>query len=117
MPRHLCDPAKAFLDAVIARGDSFTMPTLSFDKPMTNPAIGAPGDQLVQQFVVQAATVPAGGTHHPTLVFGGRTPAGVLPHWIYAGSDEQLRATATLVHDMAELAIRTADTANGGRRG
>jgi hypothetical protein len=116
LPRHLCDPAKAVLDAMVARGDSFTMPTVTFDEPMFSDA--GPGDQILAQFVVKGAVIPVpGGVQHPALAFTGRNITGPLPTWIYCGTDSQLRAAATLVHDMAELAIRSADEQNGRRRG
>lgn len=112
MPRYLCDPAKAFLDATVARGDSYSMPTLEFEQPVRDPAVGQPGDQLLRQVVIKGAVVPAGTVHHPALMFTGQTLTKRLPHWVFAGSDEQLRAIAKLAHDMAELAIRRADEAN-----
>lgn len=116
MLRFLCDPAKAVLDAMVARGESFTMPTVEFDEPIYG-TLGAPGDQRLVQFVVQGAILDFGGVQHPALVFTGRTPAGPLPNWVYAASDDQLRGMAQVVHDMAELAIRTADAHNGVPRG
>jgi hypothetical protein len=116
LPRHLCDPAKAVLDAMVARGDSFTMPTLTFDQPMYETP--GPVDRLLAQLVVKGAVIPApGGVQHPALVFTGRDMAGPLPQWLYSGNDAQLRAAARLVHEMTELAIRTADEQNGRRRG
>ncbi len=112
LPRLLCDPAKAVLDAMLARGQSFDMPTLELDDPIPASALGlgsGDGDALVQQFVVNAAVVPMAGVNHPALMFTGRTPAGRLPQWLFVNTDEQLRAAARLVHDMAELAIRRAD--------
>jgi hypothetical protein len=115
MPRHLCDPGKAILDAMLAHGQSFTMPTIELDQPLYEP-LGA-GQQTLHQVVVKAGVIEAIGMHYPTLVFTGRSATGPLPQWAYPADDEQLRALAVLVHDMAELAIRTADEANAGRRG
>jgi hypothetical protein len=110
MPRYLCDPVKALLDEMLAHGKSFDMPTLELTEPLPEADLGMrPGDALVQQLVVKAALVPvAGGVNQPALMFTGSTPYGVLPQWLFANTDEQLRATARLVHDMAELAIRRA---------
>lgn len=114
LPRHLCDPAKAVLDAMVARGESFTMPTLTFDEPMYS--VPDDADRLLAQLVVKAAVIPVpGGVHHPALVFAARDMSGPLPQWLYAGTDAQLRATVKLVDEMTELAIRTADQQNGGR--
>jgi hypothetical protein len=114
MPRFLCDPAKAVLDAMVARGDSFTMPTVEFEAPLYEPNIGAPGDQVLRQVVIKGATVEVTGVHHPALVFTGSTLAGPLPHWVFPASDEQLLGIVALVHDMAHLAIRRAGATNGG---
>jgi hypothetical protein len=113
MPRFLCDPAKAFLDAVQARGESFTMPTLEFSEPAPPLGFGeGPGDTLVRQLVVQGALVGAAGVSHPALVLTGLGFTARLPQWTYVATDGELRAAAQLVHDMTELAIRRADAAN-----
>lgn len=115
MPRYLCDPAKRVLDELQARGASYTMPTLELPDPIPAAQLGlglGPDDQLVSQLVVQAALIPHAGVRHPALVLTGRSPYGQLPHWLYAAGDTELRATADLVRDMAELAIRRAGAAS-----
>jgi hypothetical protein len=117
MPRFLCDPAKAFLDALRARGESLTMPSIELSEPVPPLGFGQDaGDTLVRQLVVQASLVSAAGTTHPGLIFTGRGLTARLPQWTYVGTDEELRAAARLVHDMAELAIRRADAENGSGR-
>lgn len=114
MPRFLCDPAKAYLDAVHAKAGALTMPTMEMSKPA--PVLGAgehPGDDLVRQLVVQGCCTTVAGVIHPGLVFTGLGLNGRLPQWTYVGADFELRAVAKLVHDMAEMAIRRADGANG----
>lgn len=108
--RFLCDPARLLLDSMTERGRSYDMPTVAFDgPPLHDPSIGASGDLLIAQFVVQAALIePTPGVRHPAVIFGGRSAEGVLPRWVHANSDKQLRASARLVHDMTELAISQA---------
>ncbi|MEV7263991.1 hypothetical protein AB0N38_10610 [Micromonospora aurantiaca] len=111
MPRYLCDPAKRVLDEMQARGASYIMPTLELPDPIPAAQLGlgfGPDDQLVSQLVVQAATIPHAGIQHPALILTGRSPYGQLPYWLYAAGDTELRATADLVRDMAELAIQRA---------
>lgn len=119
MPRFLCDPAKAYLDAVHARAGSFDMPTIELpDVVPPVPGLGEPGDTLIAQLVVQGAAVELeNGVTHPAVVFTGRDPAGPLPRWLYVGTDDELRGAAELVREMTELAIRRADAANGGGHG
>jgi hypothetical protein len=113
MPRFLCDPAKAFLDAVQARGESLTMPTLEFSEPVAPLGYGeSGGDTYVRQLVVQGAIVGAAGVTHPALVLTGLGLTSRLPQWTYVAGDGELRAAAQLVHDMTELAISSADQAN-----
>lgn len=113
--RFLCDAAKAYLDATIAKGEANNMPTTEFEEFVAGGPLG--GGQLVQQLVVQAALIEAGGVHHPALVFGARGLTAPLQNWVYPGRDEDLRAAARLVHDITEMVIRRANVANGGRRG
>lgn len=113
MPRFLCDPAKAFLDAVEARGKSLTMPTMELTAPAPPLGFGEnAGDALVRQLVVQGALIEGGGVNHPALIFTGRGLTGRLPQWTYVGTDDELRSVAVLVQDMVEMAIRRADEIN-----
>lgn len=119
-PRFLCDQAKAVLDALHARGMSFNMPTLEFPEPIDAKDLGlglGPGDALVRQLVVQAATVEtAGGMHRPALIFTGRSMhGGELPKWLYAGDADDMARLNALVRDMTDLALRTAAASGGGQ--
>lgn len=110
--RFLCDPVVAMLDAMRARGDEATMPTLEFDD--TLPATVDPNsDQLLSQIVIQAAVIGLPGVNHPGIIITGmdadRRP---LPKWMYAGTDQQLRSIVKLMREMADLAIRQADAKN-----
>lgn len=100
---------------MVRRGQSFDMPTLEFDQPVHGDV--GPGALMLQQLVVKAGLVDVAGVHHPILVFTGRTQAGPLTPWVYAGTDAQIQAAARLVHDMAEMAIRRAGAANVGGTG
>jgi hypothetical protein len=74
------------LAAMVARGESLTMPTLSFpQEPIAPiPGLGEPGDKLLAQVVIQAAVVDVAGVPRAGLLF------------------------ARLAYDMAGLAITTA---------
>ena len=115
--RFLCDPAAAILTASIERGEAATMPTIEFDDAV-DPTLDPRADQLVSQLVVKGSLIGGpGGITHPGLVFIGQdADRRRLPQWVYVGTDGELRSIAKLVHDMAELAIRRADTQNGGGR-
>jgi hypothetical protein len=108
--RYLCDPAKMLLDSMIERGRAFDMPTLTFEGgPVEDPNIGGPGDVLLAQLVIKASVIPVEGVNHPAVLLTGRSADGsVLPHWIHVNTDAQLRASATVLRDMTELAIRQA---------
>lgn len=113
MPRFLCDPAKAYLDAVQARGESFSLPTIELSEPVPPLGYGQDaGDTLVRQLVVQGALITAAGAAHPALILTGQGISGRLPQWTYVAGDDELRAAARLVHDMVEMAIRRADATN-----
>lgn len=121
-PRYLCDPARAILDALAAQAASRSMPTLEFlDQPLeSNPfRFGAgPGDALLLQLVIQAATVPIGetGMLRPAVVFTGQDHNGrPLPQWLYAATPQQLDEATTLFRDMAALAVKAAR--RGGQKG
>ncbi len=110
-PRFLCDPAKRVLDAMLDRGMSFNLPTLEFPEPL--PGIEGqlglnPDDQLASQIVAKAAVLPFAGTFKPALILTGRAGDRVLPQWLYAGNDDDLRRLTTLVGDITEMAIRRA---------
>lgn len=105
--RYACDPVLAMLDAMRARGEGLNMPTTTFDEPIF-PGFG-PEDSLLAGITVMAATIPThANVTYPALVFSGNRLSGPLPRWMYPGPPEQLRATAKLVDEMTELAIRTA---------
>ncbi len=108
--RFLCDPARALLDDLLARGKAFDLPTVEFaGPPVSDPGVGRPGDVLIAQFVVKASVIEVEGVRHPAVLLTGRDVAGnVLPHWIHANTDDQLRRSAVLLHDMTELAISKA---------
>ena len=121
--RFLCDPAKALLDALAARAAERNMPTLTFlDEPLTgNPfRFGTgPGDRLLSQLVVQAATIPIGdsGITKPAIILTGQDHTGApLPQWLYAGNPADLNRSAKLVADMCALAIQGAHGGGKGRR-
>lgn len=71
--RYLCDPGRALIDAMYARGESYNMPTIELDEPIEAPhTLGdlhkPGGDRLMRQLVVNAALIPTGpGTTHPAL--------------------------------------------------
>lgn len=116
-PRYLCDPAKQVLDALYERGMSFNMPSLEFPEPVPASEIGmalGPGDTLLRQVVVQAATVPFAGVARSAVIFTGRDMQGQpLPRWIYPGDAEDMARLAGLVREMTDLATRAAAQARG----
>ena len=113
-PRFLCDPAEEILNALYARGMRGNLPTVTFPEPIPADELGlgfGPGDRLVGQLHVQAATLPVAGVHRPAVIFTGRDPYGAnLPKWIYPGDDGDLGRMLDLVTRMTHLAIRTAAT-------
>ena len=110
MPRFLCDSAKGYLDAMVAKGASYNMPTVEFDDPLpSGVAFLGPDDRLVTQLVVKAATVPLHGVVHPMLILSGRDAnQRALPNWMYAATPEEMVGLPRLVTEMAEMAIRRA---------
>jgi hypothetical protein len=105
--RYACDPVLAMLDAMRARGEGLNMPPMTFDEPIF-PGFG-PEDSLLAGVTVAAATIPTeANVTYPALVFSGNRLSGPLPRWIYPGTPDTLRATARLVDEMTELAIKTA---------
>jgi hypothetical protein len=118
--RYLCDPVKAWLEAHKARGEALTMPTLEFSEPLPNDQLGLGAeDRMVAQLVVQGLLVEqVTGVTFPAVSFSGRDAGGaILPTWLVPGEARMLRATAQLVHRMAEGAIRMAAQHNGQRNG
>jgi len=110
-PRYLCDPARRVLDAMVARGMSFNMPTLAFPEPIPAAELGlglglGPDDRLVVQVSVMGAVVPdAGGVIRPAVIFTGRDAYGAqLPRWLYAADDDGMNRLAQLVREMTALA-------------
>lgn len=115
--RFLCDAAAAILGDSMQRGRSGTLPAIEMDQPL--PMTPDPdADVIVAQLVVKAGMVPGpGGVIHPVLVFTGLdADRRVLPQWVYLAGNEELRAAAPLVQEMAELAIRRADQQNRAGR-
>lgn len=113
--RYLCDPVKTVMDAMMARGRSYDLPTIQMSEPITDPNIGLPGDRMLAQLVVKAATIPVAGVFRPALVFTGvdgptRRP---LPNWVYPGRAPDIQRAIRLVTDMGELAMRTARQQQG----
>ncbi len=108
--RYLCDPARMLLDGMIERGRGYDMPTVTFEgAPIEDTNIGGPGDVLIAQLVIKAAVIPVEGVNHPAVVLTGRAADGsVMPQWVHANTDGQLRASVNLLRDMTELAIRQA---------
>lgn len=111
-PRHLCDPAAAVLEALRERGQSFNMPTIELVDPVPAEDLGLdPGDTLVRQLVVQAATIPGPADHiiYPAIILTGTDTDGRrLPRWLYAGDGNDLGKVSKLVADMVRMAIRGA---------
>jgi len=106
--REMCDPAKRVLDALLAEGMSFNLPTLEFPEPVYT-ELGDPGDTYIVQFVVYAAVVEVAGVARPTLIFSGRDHSGKpLPRWIYPCDNQLINETTRLVADMGALAKRKA---------
>lgn len=98
------------LDALLAQGQRFDMPTIEFDEPVPG-AAGMLGTDtvLVRQLVVKAALIPVAGTPRPALVFTGLDAEGrTLPSWFYPGDTRDIQRARQLVCAMADLAIRTA---------
>lgn len=117
--RYLCDPAKRFLDAVVERGESLTMPDVEFTAPVDSLELGlglnpAAGDRLLRQLVISAATIPHSAIGHvPAVMLGGQDAYGrPLPRWLYAGPRSELRRARDLLDRMVSLAVRTARTQN-----
>lgn len=105
----LCQPARRVLDALVAQGQRFDMPTVEFPEPITGPGAFGDGTVIVAQVVVKAGVTPVAGVNRPVLIFTGRDIAGnVLPEWIHPGDAEGLRKVSRLVNDMTEMAIRRA---------
>lgn len=112
-PRWLCDPAKRYLDAIVARGHSFDTPEVEFPEQVPiNDTMGAlgltgPGDTVLRQFVVQAATVPVAGVPQAGLLLTGRGLDGKpLPRWLLLGNEDEMTRNLELFGNMAALALR-----------
>jgi len=111
----LCDPARHVLDALLARGMSFDMPTLEFPDALPAEELGLGGYTLIQQLVVEAGILPdSGGVTRPALIFTGLDIYGNrLVPLLYVGDDEMIGNIVRLVADMAEMAIRRAKSHQG----
>lgn len=118
-PRWLCDPARQILAAMHEKADSYNMPSVDFDDPIAGTAgdtlgLGQPGDALIAQLVVKSLVAEVAGVWRPALVFTGQTPDGtVLPQWLLAGDDTDLRRATNLVVERGEAAIAAAARARG----
>jgi len=116
-PRYLCDPARRVLNALIERGMSFNMPTVDFPEPIPAQDMGiglAPGDRLMRQVVVMAATVEVAGTPHPMVIFTGRDTDGQpLPRWMYPADQQDMATLKELLVSRIDLAVATADKQRG----
>lgn len=116
-PRFLCDPAKRILDALIARGMEFDMPTVDFPEPIPAHELGLglqPGDHVLRQIVVLAGTMQVAGTPVPVVAFTGQGIGGQpLPRWLYPADEHDMRRFAELVASRIDLAVATA----AGQRG
>lgn len=119
-PRYLCNAARKTLDALYQRGARGNMPELELSEPIPAEQLGlglSPGDRLISQLVVQAATVEAAGIPRPAVILTGVDPYGdQLPKWLYTGDDEGMTRFIELITNMTRLAMRTADAqrARGG---
>lgn len=111
-PDRMCAPARRILDAMLARGMSFNMPTIEFPEALPADELGLgmrPGDALAVQLVVQAATVSLAGVARPLLIFTGRSAhGGELPRWFYAGDADDMERLRALINEMTEMAVRAA---------
>jgi hypothetical protein len=111
-PDLMCAPARRILDAMVERGMSFNMPTIEFPEPLPANDLGLgirPGDALLAQLVVEAATVPLAGVLRPMVILTGRSVyGGEVPRWFYAGDVDDMARLRGLITDMTELAVRAA---------
>lgn len=111
-PDRMCEPARRILDAMVERGMSFNMPTIEFPEPLPADELGLgmrPGDALVTQLVIQAATVALADVLRPMVILTGRSAhGGEMPRWFYAGDAEDMARLRGLVTDMTEMAVRAA---------
>jgi hypothetical protein len=108
----LCDPARAMLDALVARGRQFDMPTIEFDDVVPDPG-SAGGRVLCAQWVVKAGLLPVPGMTVPLLLITGLDAAHrPLPEWAMPGTPAELRRFSELVSNMTEVAIRRAKAAS-----
>lgn len=113
--RYLCDPAKALLDAMRQKAESYDVPTKEFDDPIPAFGSGFGGvDVLMRQFMVYAATVPVGKVYWPCLIFTGQDSKGnPLPKWVLANTPERIEGVVEIVRKNAETAIRAAAEGRG----
>ena len=108
-PELLCDPARKVLDALLARGQRFDMPTVEFPEPIDHADMFGADTVLVAGIVVKAAVTEVAGTPHPVLIFTGTDSDGrTLPNWLYCASPRDMKRVMQLVSDMGTMAIRRA---------
>ncbi len=105
----LCTPAKRVLDALLARGQRFDLPTIEFPEAVHDPNMFGEDTVLVAGLTVKAGVVEVAGTPQPVLVLTGNDLNGKpLPNWIYAASVPDMKRMMKLVNDMGVMAIRRA---------
>lgn len=105
----LCDPAKRVLDALLARGQRFDMPTIEFPEAINHADAFGENTVLVAGLTVKAAVTEVAGTPQPVLIFTGNDIDGrPLPNWLYVASPPDIKRITRLVGDMGVMAIRRA---------
>jgi hypothetical protein len=111
----LCPPAKRVLDALVARGQRFDMPTVEFPEPVGAGAMLGAGTVLVGQFTSTAALVDVAGVPRPALIFSGTDVEGrPLPQWVNPADAAGIQKLVKLVADTGDMAIRAARKRGGG---
>jgi len=113
--RYLCDPVKAYLDAIVAKAGSYTLPDVELNEPVELPP--GLGDVLMRQFVVNGGTADVGGVRRPVIVITGRDAQGEpLPRWTFIGTTQELQRIRNTFDRMVSLAIDTARKHRQGTR-
>jgi hypothetical protein len=106
--RYLCDPVKLYLEALVARAGSYTLPTTEFpEDPIPLPP--ELGDILLRQVTVMGGTGDVAGTRRPLIVISGRGADGQpLPRWVYIDTVQNIQRVRDLFNRMCSLAIDAA---------
>jgi hypothetical protein len=112
----MCKPARRMLDALLARGMRFDMPTVEFGDPVDGAAgLLGEGTVLVTAFTSAAALIEVAGTPRATLIFSGTDGEGrPLPQWVYPADVAGIQKLVQLVADTGDMAIRAARKRGGG---